>query len=119
MTAISEYFKYLEQEGVLSPGESSVEVDYDRQLQWLKSQGVEVAGLTRQQILEYQTASWVFIKCRGRLTDAMEDFEIQFDALGYRVAGVGALAARTGAQKASVEKANEEKTGTETLEKEE
>lgn len=83
VTAISEYFKYLEQEGVLSPGESSVEVDYDRQLQWLKSQGVEVAGLTRQQILEYQTASWVFIKCRGRLTDAMEDFEVSFDALGY------------------------------------
>ena len=83
VTAISEYFKYLEQEGVLSPGESSVEVDYDRQLQWLKSQGVEVASLTRQQILEYQTGSWVFIKCRGRLTDAMEDFEVSFDALGY------------------------------------
>nr|DAW04657.1 MAG TPA: tail protein [Caudoviricetes sp.] len=83
VTAISEYFQYLEREGVLSPGESHVEVDYDRQLQWLKSQGVETADLTRQQILEYQTASWVFIKCRGRLVDAMEDFEVSFDALGY------------------------------------
>ena len=83
VTAISEYFQYLEREGVLSPGESSVAVDYDRQLQWLKSQGVETANLTRQQVLEYQTGSWVFLKCRGRLTDAMEDFEVSFDALGY------------------------------------
>ena len=46
----------------------------------MRSQGVEVSGLTRQQVLEYQTGSWVFIKCGGRLVDAMEDFEILFNA---------------------------------------
>ncbi|MBS1384233.1 MAG: phage tail sheath C-terminal domain-containing protein [Clostridiales bacterium] len=81
VTAISEYFLYLEQAGVLSPGESHVEVDYERQLLWLKSQGVETAGMTRQQVLEYQTGSWVFIRCRGRLVDAMEDFEVLFNNL--------------------------------------
>lgn len=81
MAAILEYFQYLEGAGVLNPGESFVEVDYDRQLQWLKSQGVETAGMTRQEILEYQTGSWVFIRCGGRLVDAMEDFEVLFNNL--------------------------------------
>lgn len=38
-------------------------------------------GMTRQQVLEYQTGSWVFIRCRGRLVDAMEDFEVLFNNL--------------------------------------
>ena len=66
--------------GVLNPGESYCEIDYDRQLNWLKAQGVEVSTLTRQQVLEYQTGSWVFIRCGGRLVDAMEDFEVLFNA---------------------------------------
>ena len=56
-------------------------MDYDRQLQWLQSQGVETASLTEQQVLEYQTGSYVFLKCGGRLVDAMEDFEVLFNNL--------------------------------------
>ena len=41
---------------------------------------MEVSGLTRQQVLEHQTGSWVFIRCGGRLVDAMEDFEVLFNA---------------------------------------
>lgn len=78
VTAVSDYFQYLEQAGVLSPGESWCEIDYDRQLQWLKAQGVETADLTKQEVLEYQTGSWVFLRCGGRLVDAMEDFEFLF-----------------------------------------
>lgn len=74
------YLQELEAAGVLNPGESYCEIDYDRQLNWLRSQGVEVSSLTRQQVLEYQTGSWVFIKCGGRLVDAMEDFEVLFNA---------------------------------------
>lgn len=81
VTEILEYFAYLESSGVLNPGESFAEVDYERQLQWLKAQGVETAGMTRQQILEYQTGSWVFIRCGGRIVDACEDFEILFNNL--------------------------------------
>ena len=77
---ILQYLQELETAGVLNPGSSYCEIDYDRQLNWLRSQGVEVSGLTRQQVLEYQTGSWVFIKCGGRLVDAMEDFEILFNA---------------------------------------
>ena len=33
-----------------------------------------------QQLKEYKTGSWVFIKCGGRLVDAMEDFQVVFHA---------------------------------------
>ena len=81
VTAISDYFRYLESAGVLSPGESYAQVDYDRQLKWLQDQGVDTSAMTEQQILEYQTGSWVFLRCGGRLVDAMEDFEVLFNNL--------------------------------------
>lgn len=81
LTAIREYFTYLEGVGLLNPGESWAEIDVEAQERWLKAQGVETADLTEQQIKEYQTGSWVFIKCGGRLVDAQEDFQIVFDAI--------------------------------------
>lgn len=81
VTAVTDYLRYLEQAGVLSPGESYAQVDYDRQLQWLSSQGVDTSSMTEQQVLEYQTGSWVFLRCGGRLVDAMEDFEVLFNNL--------------------------------------
>ena len=81
VTAITDYFRYLEGAGVLAAGESYAQVDYDRQLQWLSSQGVDTSSMTEQQVLEYQTGSWVFLKCGGRLVDAMEDFELTFNNL--------------------------------------
>ena len=81
VTVIYNFFLELEQAGVLSAGESFVEVDYNRQLQYLQSQGVETSTLTEQQVLEYQTGSYVFLKCGGRLVDAMEDFEVLFNNL--------------------------------------
>ena len=80
LTAIREYFSYLESAGVLNPGESWAEIDLEAQERWLKAQGVETADLTEQQLKEYQTGSWVFIKCGGRLVDAMEDFQVIFHA---------------------------------------
>ena len=80
LTAIREYLAYLETAGVLSAGESWAEIDVAAQTNWLKAQGVETADLTEQQLKEYQTGSWVFIKCGGRLVDAMEDFQVFFHA---------------------------------------
>lgn len=81
VTAVSEYLQYLEGAGVLSAGESYAQIDYDRQLRWLQSQGVDTSAMTQQQVLEYQTGSWVFLKCGGRLVDAMEDFEVLFETV--------------------------------------
>lgn len=76
---VLEYLQYLERSGVLNQGESFCQIDYDAQLNWLKGQGVDVAGLTERQVLEYQTGSWVFLRCGGRLVNAMEDFEVLFN----------------------------------------
>lgn len=81
VTAITEYFQYLEGQGVLSAGESYAEIDVEAQERWLKSQGVETADMTQQEIKEYQTGAWVFIKAGGRLVDAMEDFQVVFNNL--------------------------------------
>lgn len=81
VTAVTEYLTYLERAGVLSAGESWCELDVEAQERWLKSQGVETAGLTEQEIKEYQTGSWVFLRAGGRLADAMEDFQVVFNNL--------------------------------------
>ncbi len=76
---ISEYFQYLETQGVLNRGESFCEIDFDRQYDYLRAKGVDVSALSRQEVLEYQTDSWVFLRCGGRIVDAMEDFEVLFN----------------------------------------
>ena len=54
------------------------EFEPERALVRLPRLGLE---LEVQEIREYQTGSWVFIKAGGRLVDAMEDFQVSFDAL--------------------------------------
>lgn len=81
VTAVTTYFSYLERVGVLSAGESWCEIDVAAQEKWIKAQGVETADMTNQQIRAYQTGSWVFLKCGGRLMDAMEDFQLLFNNL--------------------------------------
>ena len=81
VTAISAYLQYLEGAGVLNPGESWAEIDVEAQEKWMQSQGIETADMTEQEIREYQTGSWVFLRAGGRLVDAMEDFEVQFTNL--------------------------------------
>ena len=46
----------------------------------------DFGNLTEQEIREYQTGSWVFIKAGGRLVDAMEDFQVVFSNLSDQLA---------------------------------
>lgn len=86
VTAITTFLQELEAQGVLNPGESWCEIDVEAQEKWMKSQGVETSTMTEQQIKEYQTGSWVFIKAGGRLVDAMEDFQVAFSNLSDQLA---------------------------------
>ncbi len=81
VAAIQDYFNYLEAANVLASGSSFVEVDYEGQLKWLTDNKVDTSGMSRQQVLEAQTGSWVFLRCGGRLVDAMEDFTINFETM--------------------------------------
>lgn len=81
VAAIQDYLTYLEAANVLASGSSFVEVDYEGQLKWLTDNKVDTSGMTRQQVLEAQTGSWVFLRCGGRLVDAMEDFTINFETM--------------------------------------
>lgn len=81
VAAIQDYLTYLESANVLASGSSFVEVDYDGQLKWLTDNKVDTSGMSRQQVLEAQTGSWVFLRCGGRLVDAMEDFTINFETM--------------------------------------
>ena len=86
VTAITAYLQELEGQGVLNPGESWCEIDVEAQERWMKAQGVETASMTEQEIREYQTGSWVFIRAGGRLVDAMEDFQVVFSNLSDQLA---------------------------------
>jgi hypothetical protein len=81
VTAISAYLQELEAQGVLNPGESWCEIDVEAQERWMASQGVDTSAMTEQEIKEYQTGSWVFVRAGGRLVDAMEDFQVEFSNL--------------------------------------
>ena len=81
VTAVTDYLTHLEGQGVLQAGKSYAGIDREAQEKWLKAHGVETAGLTEQEIKEYDTGSWVFLKCGGRLVDAMEDFQVVFNDL--------------------------------------
>lgn len=78
---VLEYLQHLERAGVLNAGESFCQIDYDAQLGYLKSRGVETADMTQRQVLEYQTDTWVFLRCGGRQVNATEDFEVLFNNL--------------------------------------
>lgn len=81
VTAIQTFLAELEGQGVLSPGESWAELDAEAQEKWMRSQGIETADMTAQEIKEYQTGSWVFVRVGGRFVDAMEDFQLSVDNL--------------------------------------
>ena len=80
VTAIQTFLAELEGQGVLSSGESWAELDTEAQERWMRSQGIETADMTAQEIREYQTGSWVFVRVGGRFVDAMEDFHITLEA---------------------------------------
>lgn len=81
LTAINDYFAALEGAGVLQQGQSWAEIDVDAQRNWLKEQNTDVSGMDEQAVKEAGTGSWVFIRCGGRLMDAMEDFSVRFTNL--------------------------------------
>ncbi len=85
VSEIHAFLQELESEGVIQAGSSFVEINLVKQKQWLKEHGVDVSGLSDQEILKADTGSWVFLRMGGAVLDAMEDFD-----LDYYMGGEGA-----------------------------
>ena len=75
ITAIRGYFMGLEQDKLVQPG-YTVEIDVDKQEQYLVSKGVDTSEMTAQEIREADTGTHVFIKIACKILDAIEDIDI-------------------------------------------
>ncbi|MCR8645582.1 phage tail sheath subtilisin-like domain-containing protein [Paenibacillus sp. N1-5-1-14] len=78
VSAISNYYEQLEQDGILDPGKNRVEIDIPTQRLYLKTilGADEVARMDEQQIKEANTKDQVFLTAVERPLDAMEDIKL-------------------------------------------
>ena len=76
ITAIKDYFTQLETSGILTSGNSSVEIDVSAQEAYLKAQGINVSGMTEQKIKTADTGSRVFLKGTVGIPDTIEDINL-------------------------------------------
>lgn len=77
ITAIKGYFTQLEQEGILDPGKSVVDIDMDAQSAYLQSTGVDVSELSEQELRNANTKDKVFLAASIKILDAIEDIDLQ------------------------------------------
>lgn len=75
---IHTFLQELEKAEIIQNGSSYVELNLDKQKQWLKDNGTDVSGMTDQEILKADTGSWVFVRMGGVIQDAMEDFDLDY-----------------------------------------
>lgn len=73
ISAVNQYFKTLERQGVLyDEYENLAEIDIDAQRDWLAGK-YDVSEYTDEQILKAKTGSYVFVKAAVQFNDAIED----------------------------------------------
>lgn len=75
ITAIRGYFMGLQQDSLVQPG-YTVEIDIDKQEQYLISKGTDTSEMTVQEIKEADTGTHVFLKIACKILDAIEDIDI-------------------------------------------
>lgn len=76
--AINAYFAILAKEDILDPEfNNNCAIDIGYQRTYLKGIGAKIDGLTDLQVAKYNTNDQVFLTCRIKPTDAMEEFNIQ------------------------------------------
>lgn len=76
ITAISQYFAQLEADGILMVGETVVEMDMEKQAEYLVQRGQDVSKMTEQQIKSANTGSKVFLRGKVSIPDTIEDLDL-------------------------------------------
>lgn len=78
VAAVRGYFMGLEQSGLVQPG-YTVDIDVDKQEQFLAAKGVNTEEMSEQQLREADTGSQVFLLVRCKILDAIEDIDINVE----------------------------------------
>ena len=68
----------LEQSQLVQPG-WTVDLDVDAIEQWLMSRGTNTEEMSKQDLREADTGSYVFIKIKCKILDAIEDIIIEVE----------------------------------------
>ena len=77
ITAVRDYLRQLEKEGILEAGSSQVGIDLAAQEAYLVTKGIDVSVLTEQEIKEANTDDKVFLAATIRILDAIEDINLE------------------------------------------
>lgn len=77
ITEIQNYFAAMEQEGILQAGASTVEIDIDKQRDYLRAQGEDVGSMSEDEVKKAATGSHVFLRASIRIIDAIEDISVE------------------------------------------
>ena len=75
LSAIKGYFETLVTDGILG-ADPEVAIDADANRDWLKSNGVDVSGMTEEELRQADTGSVVNLKATIRILDVIEDIEL-------------------------------------------
>jgi hypothetical protein len=76
ITAIKGYLSKLEGKGYLKTDYSSMEINVVKQKAYLEGKGIDTSTMTEQEIKEANTGSYVFLKGKVSILDAIEDVDI-------------------------------------------
>lgn len=74
--AVNAYYEVLEQEGILDPGKSRLEINTAAQKTYLRSIGEDVDNMSEQEIKEANTRDKVFVTGPLTALDAIEDIQM-------------------------------------------
>jgi hypothetical protein len=77
ITAIQGYFRQLESDQLLDVNMNTAGIDIEAQRIFLQSQGVDVSGMSDEEIKTSNTADQVFLAATIRPLDAMEDVDLK------------------------------------------
>lgn len=76
VSAINGYLRQLELDGLLEVGQNQVGIDVEKQRAYLQSMGVDVSGMSEQEIKEANTRDKVFLSGSISVLDAIENIEL-------------------------------------------
>ena len=79
ITSIQGYLETLETIKLLDKGKNYIDINVTAQRNYLVSQGIDVSGMSEQEIREANTDDKVFLSGKIKALDSMEDIELVFN----------------------------------------